>query len=102
MISTITLNNGTSIPQLGFGTLKIPPDRAQTPENARKTADVVSLALQIGYRHIDTAQMYGNEMGVGLARTATGQSDRGPTIFWEGGGANRIGQEWSHDRSVKP
>ena len=67
MIPTITLNNGTSIPQLGFGTLKIPPDRAPTPENARKTADVVGLALQIGYRHIDTAQMYGNEMGVGLA-----------------------------------
>jgi len=72
MIPTITLNNGTSIPQLGFGTLKIPPDRAPTPENARKTADVVGLALQIGYRHIDTAQMYGNEMGVGLALAESG------------------------------
>jgi len=72
MIPTITLNNGTPIPQLGFGTLKIPPDRAPTPENARKTADVVRLALQIGYRHIDTAQMYGNEMGVGLALTESG------------------------------
>lgn len=72
MIPTITLNNGTPIPQLGFGTLKIPPDRAPTPENARKTADVVGLALQIGYRHIDTAQMYGNEMGVGLALAESG------------------------------
>ena len=72
MIPTITLNNGTPIPQLGFGTLKIPPDRAPTPENARKTADVVRLALQIGYRHIDTAQMYGNEMGVGLALAESG------------------------------
>lgn len=72
MIPTITLNNGTQIPQLGFGTLKIPPDRAPTPENARKTADVVRLALQIGYRHIDTAQMYGNEMGVGLALAESG------------------------------
>ena len=72
MIPTITLNNGTLIPQLGFGTLKIPPDRAPTPENARKTADVVRLALQIGYRHIDTAQMYGNEMGVGLALAESG------------------------------
>jgi len=72
MIPTITLNNGTPIPQLGFGTLKIPPDRAPTPENARKTADVVRLALQIGYRHFDTAQMYGNEMGVGLALAESG------------------------------
>ena len=72
MIPTIILNNGTPIPQLGFGTLKIPPDRAPTPENARKTADVVRLALQIGYRHIDTAQMYGNEMGVGLALAESG------------------------------
>ena len=72
MIPTITLNNGTPIPQLGFGTLKIPPDRAPTRENARKTADVVGLALQIGYRHIDTAQMYGNEMGVGLALAESG------------------------------
>src|SRR5262245_25120336 len=72
MIPTITLNNGTPIPQLGFGTLKIPPDRAPMPENARKTADVVGLALQIGYRHIDTAQMYGNEMGVGLALAESG------------------------------
>ena len=72
MIPTITLNNGTQIPQLGFGTLKIPPGRAPTPANARKTADVVRLALQIGYRHIDTAQMYGNEMGVGLALAESG------------------------------
>ena len=72
MIPTITLNDGTTIPQLGFGTLKIPPEREPTPENARKTANVVGLALRHGYRHIDTAQMYGNEMGVGLALAESG------------------------------
>jgi 2,5-diketo-D-gluconate reductase A len=54
----IELNDGASIPQLGFGTYKIAPDQ---------TADAVRTALEIGYRHIDTAQMYRNEQGVGQA-----------------------------------
>ncbi len=57
-ISRITLNDGTSIPQYGLGVWQVPPAEAQ---------QVVSDALEIGYRHIDTAQMYGNEEGVGAA-----------------------------------
>ena len=55
-VPTITLNDGNHIPQLGFGTYKVA---------AAETADTVRLALEIGYRRIDTAQMYGNEKGVG-------------------------------------
>ncbi|RGS29708.1 aldo/keto reductase [Eubacterium sp. AF22-8LB] len=52
----IVLNNGVKIPQLGLGTWFIDDDQA---------ADVVKAAVKIGYRHIDTAQAYGNERGVG-------------------------------------
>ncbi|MEW5808668.1 MAG: aldo/keto reductase [Actinomycetota bacterium] len=55
-VPTITLNNGATIPQLGFGVYQIPPE---------DTADAVKTALDIGYRHIDTAEMYQNEKGVG-------------------------------------
>ena len=55
-IPTIELNDGTRIPQLGFGVFQIEPD---------KTAQSVQTALEIGYRHIDTAEMYQNEAGVG-------------------------------------
>jgi 2,5-diketo-D-gluconate reductase A len=57
-VPDITLNNGVSIPQLGFGVFQIPPEQ---------TKDAIALALRIGYRHIDTAQMYRNEAGVGEA-----------------------------------
>ena len=53
---TITLNNGVEIPQLGLGTWFIPDDQV---------ADAVKAATKLGYRHIDTAQAYGNERGVG-------------------------------------
>ena len=59
----ITLNDGTSIPQFGLGVWQVP---------AAETERVVSDALEIGYRHIDTAQMYGNEEGVGAAVAASG------------------------------
>jgi 2,5-diketo-D-gluconate reductase A len=52
----IQLNDGASIPQLGFGVFQVDPD---------DTAEAVKTALEIGYRHIDTAQMYQNEPGVG-------------------------------------
>ncbi len=55
-VPDIALNNGRSIPQLGFGVFQIDP---------AETADAVRQALEIGYRHIDTAEMYGNEKGVG-------------------------------------
>ena len=52
----ITLNDGAQIPQLGFGVFQIDPD---------ETGQAVRTALEIGYRHIDTAEMYQNERGVG-------------------------------------
>jgi 2,5-diketo-D-gluconate reductase A len=57
------LNNGVSIPQLGFGVFQIEPER---------TADAVRTAFDAGYRHIDTAQGYGNEEGVGEAVRTSG------------------------------
>ena len=54
----IELNNGATIPQLGFGVFQIDPS---------DTAETVMTALDVGYRHIDTAQMYGNEAEVGEA-----------------------------------
>ena len=54
--NSIVLNNGVKIPQLGLGTWFIDDDKA---------ADAVKAAVEIGYRHIDTAQTYGNERGVG-------------------------------------
>ncbi len=62
-VPTITLNNGVEIPQLGFGVYQVPPE---------DTADVVTTALEVGYRHIDTAEMYGNEKGVGEAIAGSG------------------------------
>ena len=55
-VPMITLNDGHQIPQLGFGTYKVTQDEA---------AESVRSALEVGYRHLDTAQMYGNEKGVG-------------------------------------
>lgn len=57
-VPTIELNDGRPIPQLGFGVYQIAPE---------DTARAVGIALQAGYRHIDTAQMYGNEQQVGDA-----------------------------------
>src|ERR687889_2684842 len=57
-VPNITLNDGNTIPQLGFGVFQIEPEN---------TAEAVSEALEIGYRHIDTAEMYGNEKEVGEA-----------------------------------
>jgi 2,5-diketo-D-gluconate reductase A len=71
-IPRITLNDGTTIPQLGFGTLNVQPDRKSTPGNIERTAAIVGLALSLGYRHLDTAQSYGNEQGVGKAIAASG------------------------------
>jgi len=63
LVPTIDLNDGHAIPQLGFGVFQIPP---------KDTARAVSVALEAGYRHIDTAEMYGNEKGVGDAVAASG------------------------------
>jgi len=57
-VPSITLNNGLQIPQLGFGVYQVDP---------AETRDATLAALEVGYRHIDTAEMYGNEKGVGEA-----------------------------------
>ncbi|WP_433118195.1 aldo/keto reductase [Micromonospora sp. CA-246542] len=66
-IPDISLNDGTTIPQLGFGVFQIEP---------KDTAAAVTTALEVGYRHIDTAEMYGNEAEVGEAIRTSGL-DRG-------------------------
>jgi 2,5-diketo-D-gluconate reductase A len=63
VVPSITLNNGVTIPQLGFGVFQIDP---------ADTRQAVLTALQAGYRHIDTAQMYGNEQQVGEAVRESG------------------------------
>lgn len=62
-MESVTLNDGTTIPQLGFGVFKV---------DASETERIVSDALEVGYRHIDTAAIYGNEEGVGRAIAASG------------------------------
>ena len=62
-VPTIPLRGGESIPQLGFGVFQIPPE---------VTEEAVAMALEAGYRHIDTAAAYRNEPGVGLALRASG------------------------------
>ncbi|WP_115685990.1 aldo/keto reductase [Corynebacterium senegalense] len=63
MVPRITLNDATTIPQLGYGLHRVDPARAQ---------ELVETALEIGYRHIDTAHIYGNEEAVGRAIAASG------------------------------
>lgn len=62
-IPVVPLNDGTTIPQLGFGVFKVDP---------AETERIVTEALEAGYRHIDTAAIYGNEEGVGRALAASG------------------------------
>ncbi|MCZ2823170.1 MULTISPECIES: aldo/keto reductase [unclassified Modestobacter] len=62
-VPTITLNNGVQIPQLGFGVFQIKPE---------DTVEATRTALEVGYRHIDTAEMYGNEAEVGEAVRQSG------------------------------
>ena len=62
-VPNITLNNGVEIPQLGFGVFQVKPE---------ETKDATLTALEVGYRHIDTAEMYRNEKGVGEAVRESG------------------------------
>jgi diketogulonate reductase-like aldo/keto reductase len=62
-VPTVTLNNGVTMPQLGFGVFQVP--------NA-ETAEAVAHALKAGYTSIDTAAVYGNEKGVGQALAESG------------------------------
>ncbi|MEU3316482.1 aldo/keto reductase [Streptomyces sp. NPDC006662] len=62
-VPNIKLNNGTLMPQLGFGVWQIPDDEAER---------TVGTALEAGYRSVDTAAVYGNERGTGRALTGSG------------------------------
>ena len=62
-VPVLTLHDGVKIPQLGFGVFQVPPEETQS---------VVELALEAGYRHIDTAAAYRNEKAVGAALAASG------------------------------
>lgn len=64
-VPTFALNNGVEMPALGFGVYQTPPEETVAP---------VMAALEIGYRHIDTAAAYGNERGVGEAILRSGLS----------------------------
>ncbi|BDZ63597.1 aldo/keto reductase [Agromyces mangrovi Wang et al. 2018] len=63
LVPSVRLNDGHDIPQLGFGVFKVDPV---------ETERIVTDALEAGYRHIDTARIYGNEEGVGRAIAASG------------------------------
>ncbi len=62
-VPALAFHDGHTIPQLGFGVFRVDPDEAER---------IVSDALEVGYRHIDTAAIYGNEVGVGRAIAASG------------------------------
>jgi 2,5-diketo-D-gluconate reductase A len=62
-VQNVALNDGGTIPQLGFGVWQVPQEQA---------AEVVAEALRVGYRHVDTAQGYENEEGVGEAVRGSG------------------------------
>ena len=62
-VQKLILNNGIEIPQLGYGVFKVPED---------ETRKAVLAALDAGYRHVDTAKLYGNEAGVGEAVRGSG------------------------------
>lgn len=75
-VPSLPLNDGSAIPQLGFGVYRIDPDA---------TADAVSRALATGYRHVDTARAYRNEAGVGRAVRELGEWVYVTTKYFEPG-----------------
>jgi 2,5-diketo-D-gluconate reductase A len=93
VIPTIALNDNTGIPQLGFGTYLVDPADA---------AKVVSDALEAGYRHIDTAQMYRNEAGVGdaIARSGISRGELYVTTKLSNANHERDAVRRSFDRSL--
>jgi len=67
-VNTITLNNGLTMPAIGLGVFQTPP---------AQTTDAVATAIEVGYRHIDTAAAYGNEreVGEGIRRSGVERAD---------------------------
>jgi 2,5-diketo-D-gluconate reductase A len=83
-VPVVTLNNGITIPQLGFGVFKVDPD---------KTSRIVRDALDVGYRHLDTAKIYHNEEGVGrgIAESGIAREDLFITTkLWNGDQTNPL------------
>ena len=80
---TITLNNGVDIPQIGYGVFLTPPE---------ETERAVLEAFEVGYRHVDTAQAYRNEEGVGAAVAASGLPRRGHLRHHQGVDLQRRGR----------
>jgi 2,5-diketo-D-gluconate reductase A len=93
-IPRIVLNNGQTIPQFGFGVFLVKPDETQA---------AVTHALQAGYRHIDTAEMYGNEAEVGAAisRSGLGRGEVFVTTKLENGAHRPDDARVAFDESLK-
>ncbi|MEV7726094.1 aldo/keto reductase [Streptomyces sp. NPDC101733] len=89
-VPSIKLNNGTLMPQLGFGVWQVPDSEAQS---------AVGTALEAGYRSIDTAAIYGNERGTGRAVAASGLAREEvfvTTKLWNG-----PKQDWDRDAVLR-
>ncbi|WP_312763578.1 aldo/keto reductase [Epilithonimonas sp.] len=92
-MKNVILNNGTEIPEIGFGTW-------QTTENVQKT---VKAALEAGYRHIDTADIYGNEEEIGEAIEESGIERKDLYLTTKIWNSNRSAQgvKYSVEQSLK-
>lgn len=89
-VPTVTLNNGTLMPRLGYGVWQVPDDEAER---------AVATALEAGYRSIDTASVYGNESGTGKGIAASGiprEEVFVTTKLWNG-----PARKWSRDAVLR-
>lgn len=89
-VPTIKLNNGTLMPQLGYGVWQVPDEEAE---------QAVGTALEAGYRSVDTAAVYGNEAGTGKALSGSGVARRDlfvTTKLWNG-----PSQSWGRDEVLR-
>ena len=92
-MKNVILNNGTEIPEIGFGTW-------QTTESVQET---VKIALEVGYRHIDTADIYGNEAQIGEAIEESGIARKDLYLTTKIWNSNRSahGVKYSLEQSLK-
>ena len=89
-VPSLPLNDQTTIPQFGVGVWQVPPT---------ETERVVSDALEVGYRHVDTAQMYGNEAGVGAAIKSSGLARDDLYVTTKLNNGNHVGHGQGPDRA---
>ena len=73
-VPTLMLNNGVTLPTIGFGVFQTPPEETVNAE--------LSAALETGFRHIDTAAAYGNEREVGEAIRRSGRGRSGGGVIY--------------------